>query len=138
MPNLPLNGVRVIDLTLVWAGPYTTALLSDLGAEVIRVESTQFFAPMTRGYMAHPPPELIKDFIVYIAGMPDRQVGERPWNRWPIFNSHARNKLSMTVDLLRPEGWEAFQRLVGISDVLVENNPTETMEKLGITYDGLK
>ena len=138
MPKLPLEGIRVIDLTLVWAGPYATVLLSDLGAEIIRVESTRFFAPMTRGYMAHPPPELIKDFILWVAGMPDRQVGERPWNRWPLFNSHARNKLSMTADLLEPEGQEAFQRLVAISDVLVENNPTDTMDKLGITYESLK
>ena len=138
MPHLPLEGVRVIDLTLVWAGPYATALLSDLGAEIIRVESTQFFAPMSRGYMAHPTQDLVKDFMVWVGGLPDRELGERPWNRWPLFNSHARNKRSMTVDLLTPEGKEVFQRLLGISDVLVENNPTETMEKLGLTYDALK
>ncbi|HBJ30927.1 MAG TPA: formyl-CoA transferase, partial [Dehalococcoidia bacterium] len=50
-----------------------------------------------------------------------------------MFNAHARNKKSMTVDLLRPEGLDIFKRMVTISDVLVENNPTETMEKLGIS-----
>lgn len=138
MPTLPLEGVRIIDLTLVWAGPYATALLADLGAEVIRVESTRFFPPLTRGVMARPSEQFIKDFLVWVAGMPGRQVGNRPWNRWPLFNSHARNKRSMTLDLLRPNGMELFQRLVAISDVLVENNPTETMEKLGITYAGLQ
>ena len=43
----------------------------------------------------------------------------------------------MTVDMLRPEGKEVFNRLVAVSDVLVENNPTETMEKLGISYESL-
>ena len=138
MARLPLEGVRILDLTLVWAGPYTTTLLSDLGAEIIRVESTQFFPPLTRGVMAHPTQAFIDNFLVMVAGLPDRKVGERPWNRSPLFNSHARNKLSMTVDLLKPEGKEVFRRLVEVSDVLVENNPTETMEKLGITYEALK
>ena len=137
-PKLPLEGVRIIDLTLVWAGPYATALLSDLGAEVIRVESTRFFPPLTRGVMARPSEPFIKDFLVWVAGMPGRQVGNRPWNRWPLFNSHARNKRSMTLDLLQPKGMELFQRLVAVSDVLIENNPTETMEKLGISYAGLQ
>jgi crotonobetainyl-CoA:carnitine CoA-transferase CaiB-like acyl-CoA transferase len=55
-----------------------------------------------------------------------------------MFNSHARNKKSMTVNLLEPDGREVFDRLVAISDVLIENNPTETMEKLGISYESLK
>ena len=44
----------------------------------------------------------------------------------------------MTVNLLDPGGREIFDRLVAISDVLIENNPTETMEKLGISYESLK
>ena len=55
-----------------------------------------------------------------------------------MFNSHARNKKSMTVNLLDPGGREIFDRLVAISDVLIENNPTETMEKLGISYESLR
>ena len=137
MPKLPLEGVRILDMTLVWAGPYTTTLLSDLGAEVIRIESRQFFPPLTRGVMAHPTPAFVEAMPLFLAGLPNREVGERPWNRWPLFNSHARNKRSMTVDMLRPEGKEIFNRLVAVSDVLVENNPTETMEKLGISYESL-
>ena len=136
--HLPLEGVRVLDMTVVWAGPYCTTLLADLGAEVIRVESIQIFGPPTRGSSARPPQFVIENLPPFIGGMPNREGGSRPWNRYPLFNAHARNKLSMTVDLLRPEGKEIFNRMVAISDVLVENNPTETMQKLGISYDELK
>ncbi|MXY21676.1 MAG: CoA transferase [Dehalococcoidia bacterium] len=136
--RLPLEGVRVLDMTVVWAGPYCTTLLADLGAEVIRVESIQVFGPPTRGSSARPPQFVIENLPPFIGGMPNREGGARPWNRYPLFNAHARNKLSMTVDLLRPEGKEIFNRMVAISDVLVENNPTETMQKLGISYDELK
>ncbi len=136
--RLPLEGIRVLDMTVVWAGPYCTTLLADLGAEVIRVESIQIFGPPTRGSMAHPPEFVIRNLPPFIGGMPGREGGKRPWNRYPLFNAHARNKLSMTVDLLRPEGKDIFNRLVSVSDVLVENNPTETMQKLGISYDDLK
>jgi len=110
MPKLPLEGIRILDLTLVWAGPYATTLLSDLGSEVIRVESTQFFPPLTRGVMAHPPQALIERIPVFVAGLPNLEVGERPWNRWPLFNSHARNKLSMTLNLREPGGKEGAAR----------------------------
>ena len=136
--NLPLQGIRVLDMTVVWAGPYCTTLLADLGAEVIRVESIQVFGPSTRGTIARPSKEVVQRLPSFIGGMPDRDPTDRPWNRYPLFNAHARNKLSMTVDLLRPEGKEIFNRLVAISNVLVENNPTETMTKLGISYEELK
>ncbi|MDP6715635.1 MAG: CoA transferase [SAR202 cluster bacterium] len=135
--NLPLQGVRVLDMTVVWAGPYCATLLADMGAEVIRVESIQTMGPPTRAILARPPESVIKNAPAFAGGLPNREVGNRPWNRHPLFNAHARNKLSMTVDLLRSEGKDIFKRMVAISDVLVENNPTETMEKLGISYDEL-
>lgn len=138
MPRLPLEGLRVLEITVVWAGPYCGSFLADLGAEVIRVESTKTFVPLTRGAAAHPDQAVIDNLPLYSGGVPGRAPGARPFNRSPMFNSHARNKLSMTVNLLEPGGREIFDRLVAISDVLVENNPTETMEKLGISYETLR
>jgi crotonobetainyl-CoA:carnitine CoA-transferase CaiB-like acyl-CoA transferase len=68
---------------------------------------------------------------------PDREPGPRPWNRHPMFNPYARNKLGMTVDLSRPKGRELFTKLVSISDVLIENHSARFMENLGLTYDVL-
>ena len=138
MPRLPLEGLRVLEITVVWAGPYCGSFLADLGAEVIRVESTKTFVPLTRGAAPHLTQAVIDNLPLYSGGTPGRVPGERPFNRSPMFNSHARNKRSMTVNLLDPGGREIFDRLVAISDVLIENNPTETMEKLGISYESLK
>ena len=138
MSSLPLAGLRVLEITVVWAGPYCGSFLADLGAEVIRVESTKTFVPLTRGAAPHPSQAMIDNLPLYSGGVPGRIPGARPFNRSPMFNSHARNKRSITVNLLDPGGREVFDRLVAISDVLIENNPTETMDKLGISYQSLR
>ena len=138
MSTLPLEGIRVLDMTVVWAGPYCTSFLADLGAEVIRVESLATFAPLTRGVRAHPTEDQLHNLQLFMGGYPDREPGDRPWNRSPIFNAHARNKLSMTVDLSQPRGIEIFKDLVRTSDVFVENNVADRMDRLGIEYDTLK
>ena len=134
----PLEGIRVIDLCVVWAGPFATLQLADLGAEVLKPENPFVFQPMTRGAMAHPPEILLQRSIAWSGGMPRNELGEKPWNYSPTFVSLYRNKRSFTVDLRRPEGMDVLRRLVAISDVVYENNATGTMEKLGITYDWLK
>jgi len=134
---LPLKGLRIIDLTVVWAGPYCTMQLADWGAEIIRVESLQHFASSTRGFVAHMPQVMAENSANQGFGLPDDLVGERPWNRQPIFNGNGRNKLSMTVDLGRPDGQEIFDRLVRISDGVIENNLPPNIEKQGITWERL-
>ncbi|GIW13826.1 MAG: CoA transferase [Tepidiforma sp.] len=138
MTPKPLDGVRVIDLCVVWAGPFATMLLGDLGAEVIKPENPFVFQPMTRGAMARPPQILLERSIAWSGGLPRNEVGPRPWNYNPTFVSLYRNKKSFTVDLRRPEGKDILRRLVAISDVVYENNAVGTLEKLGITEEWLR
>ena len=119
---------------MVWAGPFCATLLADMGAEVIRIESISSFVQFTRGVVAHPSEAMLQNMAPMQGGLPGRTPGARPWNRPPGFNSHGRNKLSMTVDLLQDKGMEVFKRLVSISDVFVENNASETVNKLDISY----
>lgn len=133
--RLPLEGVRVLDLTMVWAGPYTTMLLGDLGADVIRVEDARIYNG-TRGALPRPLANQL-DNLGWLCAYPDDEPGEHPWNRNAFFNIHARNKRSATVDLLRPEGREAFLRLVEEADVVVENNAVGVMDKLSLGWEQL-
>ncbi|MCA9831925.1 MAG: CoA transferase [Dehalococcoidia bacterium] len=137
-PAKPLEGVRVIDLCVVWAGPFATMLMGDLGAEIIKCENPFVWQPMTRGGMARPPQFLIDRGAPWGTGYPDNVPGERPWNYSPTFVSLYRNKKSFCVDLRSPEGLDVLRRLVEVSDVVYENNATGTLEGLGITYDWLK
>ncbi len=116
-----------------FAGPYATQFLADWGAEAIWVESRQFVAT------SRPRPGRGKGVRgIFLETPPNRDWGEHPWNRNPLTNLTARNKLSMTVDLRRPEGVDIFKRLVKVSDVIVENRGPQAMEKLGIDYAVLK
>lgn len=136
--KLPLEDVRVLDLTLVWAGPFGTRMLADWGAEVIRVEPVHVRQPQTRGPRARPTRQEILDNPNWYTAYPDWDPGPRPWNRHVDFNFHAYNKLGMSLNLTRPEGVEVLDKLVAVSDVLVENNVPETADKLGIDYERMK
>lgn len=135
--DLPLAGIRVLDLTVVWSGPYATMLLADLGAEVIRVDNPWVFPTVTRGNVPRPVPEALRGLGPLTGCYPDFDPGERPWNRAGNFIVHARSKLSCTLDLRRPLGQETFLRLVEQSDVVVENNSIDVMDKLGLGRDVL-
>lgn len=137
-PVKPLDGVRVIDLTVVWAGTFAATLLADLGAEVIKVENIHVWQPMTRGAVARPPAAAIAAGAGWATGYPYGAPGERPWNYPPTFVQMFRNKYSVTIDLLSEAGREAFGRLVERSDALVENNAAGTLEKIGIGPDFLR
>ena len=134
--GLPLAGIRVIDFTVVWAGPYATLFLGDLGAEVVRVDNPWVFPTATRGGQPRPPAVTLPG-AGPLGSYPDDDPGERPWNRHSMFSAHARNKLGATLDLRNDLGREMFLRLVEHSDVLVENNSVGVLEKLGLSWEVL-
>ena len=129
MPRLPLEGLRVIDLTVVWAGPFGAALLSDMGAEVIRVESIQRWDTNLR--IAGN-----REAMQANGGSPREDAP--PWELSANFNSVGRNRRSVTIDLTRAEGQDAFYRLVASSDIFIENNSPDVVHHLKISYDILK
>ncbi|MBI2856303.1 MAG: CoA transferase [Chloroflexi bacterium] len=130
--RLPLEGIRVIDITLVGAAIYGTMFLADMGAEVIQVEPLNFLPIGGRGQWARPSKEAEAKAVT--SSYPDRDPGERPWNRVASKNSLIRNKYSMTADLATPEGRDAFRRLVEVSDLFIENVATGSMERRGVHY----
>jgi len=140
MAKLPLEGIRVVDMTVIYAGPFATMNLADWGAEVIRVESLKHFQVLTRGGIARPPQEIVSNPTRTggLATYCGRDVSFRPWNRWTLFNAHARNKLGCTMDLTQPKGKELFQKLIQVSDVFLESNAPHVTENFGLTYDVLK
>ena len=127
MSDLPLKGIRVIDLSMWFAGPMATRLMADMGAEVIKVESIRHMDPW-RG-TADP----VRARTYY----PNRPQTDRPYDCSPAFNLQNRNKYGITLDLRTSEGRELLKRLIKISDVLLENYSPRVMPKLGLTYDVL-
>ena len=126
-----LAGVRIIDLSQVFAGPYATKLLADMGAEVIRIECA---ARSGRGG-ALPRMQPGGDFG---ASFPNGDTGESSYNRFAYYNEVNRNKYAITLDLSKPRGVELFKRLVAISDVVVENFSPRVMRNFGLDYDALR
>ena len=124
MADGPLRGVRILDLTHVWAGPLGTRILADLGAEVVKIE-----APTGRGPREFPRLSLGG----WIGGTP----GEDPWNRLAVFVKLQRNKRSVAIDLKTKAGREAFLELVAVADVVIENFSADAMPALGLDYDAL-
>ncbi|MGV8146798.1 MAG: CaiB/BaiF CoA transferase family protein [Alkaliphilus sp.] len=108
-----LEGVKILDLTRVLAGPYATMILADLGADVVKIEmpetgdDSRYFGPHIKGESAY-------------------------------FMSINRNKRSMTLNLKKEEGKKLFLEMIKEFDVVVENFRPGTMEKLGLGYDMLK
>ena len=121
--SLPLQGVRVLDFTWVWAGPYATMLLAMLGAEVIKVESERRT-------------DIMRRVLVWplFASMP---LGI-PLNQGMAFNAINMNKRGVTLDLERTEGIDLVKRLVSVSDVVVENMRAGTMDRIGLGYEDLR
>ncbi|VWB18669.1 CaiB/BaiF CoA transferase family protein [Burkholderia lata] len=121
----PLDGIRVLDLTVALAGPYGSLLLGGMGAEVIRVES-----PGGGDIARNNPPYVGKDGVHFgVKG--DDEVSLTILNR-------ARNKKSITLDLKSEQGRALFMELVKESDVVIENASEGVTARLGVDYESVR
>jgi benzylsuccinate CoA-transferase BbsF subunit len=116
--KLPLEGVRIADLSMMWAGPYATRLLAEMGAEVIKIESPRAWDNV-RTLLPQP-------------GAPE------PWNSSYYFNDYNRDKKSLTLDLSQPRGRALFLELAAKCDCVIENYRADVLDKLGIGWDVLR
>jgi crotonobetainyl-CoA:carnitine CoA-transferase CaiB-like acyl-CoA transferase len=136
-PVPPLKGIRVLDMTTVWAGPYATMLLADLGAEVIRVENPWIMPPATKGYQARPKISNL-GFLASGYGPMATHRPDRPYNRLSMNNSICRNKFACTIDTRCAEGRELVMRLAEKSDVFIENFKANGLSRMGIQVSELQ
>jgi CoA:oxalate CoA-transferase len=113
----PLAGLRVVDLTRVLAGPFSTMVLADLGADVVKIEPPGGDQSRLTGPFVPP------------------QDGSDPRAYGTYFMSINRGKRSMVLDLKAPAGRDVLLSLVDTADVLIENYRPGTMEKLGLGYE---
>ena len=109
----PLEGVRIIDIATFIAAPFAATVLSEFGAEVIKVEQPGVGDPWRR------------------YGTATERGDTLAWL------TEARNKTSITLDLRRPEGVELFKQLVAVSDAVCENFRPGTLERWGLGWDVL-
>jgi crotonobetainyl-CoA:carnitine CoA-transferase CaiB-like acyl-CoA transferase len=108
-----LDGTRVLDFGRYIAGPWCSALLGDLGADVIRIEK--------------------------LAGSEDRFIAPVAEDgAGAMFLQMNRNKRSMTLNPMKPEGREIVKKLVATADVVVANLPPQVLQEMGLDYDSLK
>lgn len=112
----PLSGIRVLTFEGFGAGPYGSMFLADLGAEVIKIENRSQGGDASRG-------------------MGPYFLGEHDSHYFQTFNL---NKRSCTLDLKHPLGKDAFHRLAGTADAVMNNLRGDQPEKLGLTYSALK
>ena len=115
-----LNGIRVLDLSRVLAGPWCGQILADLGAEVIKVERPRL-GDDTRSWG----PPWMKDN----SGQDTQEAA--------YYQSTNRNKLSVAIDIASPEGQELIKALIQDSDVVIENYKAGSLQKYGLDYAAL-
>ncbi len=118
-PRLPLDGVRILDLTAWWAGPSSTHMLATLGADVIHVESTRR-----------------PDGMRMVGGMLAGRHAEW-WECSPFFLAANTNKRGLAIDLTDERGQEAILRAIEKTDAVVENFTPRVMENFGLTWEVL-
>lgn len=117
MSRAPLAGCRVVDLGIITAGASTSAMLADLGADVIKVEASAYIDPF-RAW--------------------DKGLGAADWwNKSRFFDFTNRNKRGLALDLKTAKGKELFLDLVANADVVVENFRRGVLDRLGLGFDTL-
>jgi crotonobetainyl-CoA:carnitine CoA-transferase CaiB-like acyl-CoA transferase len=121
-----LAGIRIVEITTAWAGPFAGRSLAFFGADVIRIE-----AAVRPDSWRHPKITFNRNRY------PDREPGERPYNRSSLFNSQNTNKRSMTLDLKHPAGKQALLDLVRESDAVITNFTPGTLGRLKLGYADL-
>ncbi len=114
MNSRPLSGVRVLDFGLLTAGANTSAMLADLGAEVLKIESGAYLDPFR------------------VVGKPDNNDGW--WNRSPQFLFTNRNKRGLALNLKDPEGQRVIRALARECDVVVENFRRGVLDRAELGY----
>ena len=124
----PLSGIRIVDMTRVWAGPLAARILADLGAEVLMTE-----VPWTRT-----PLEVPQNLVDSTRYFPDDDPGDQPWNRNGFHNKYAINKLSTVIELDKAEGRELFAALVPKVDVVIENYAPRVMPNFDLSESALR
>ena len=124
MTDLPLSGIRVTDLSRVFAMPYAGAYLADLGAEVIKVDSCQAQFMDTTRTLNGP--------------YPDNDPGELHWERGGTFQTLNRGKRSLTLDLRSETAVGLLKDLVRVSDIVLENFTPRVMNRFGLDYASLR
>lgn len=120
---LPLAGIRVLDFNWVYAGPYACMMLAQLGAEVIKIEG-------------HRRSDLTRRGVIW--PLPEPQPQMLPPNQGLAYNTLNLNKLSLTLDLSKPEGVHLARKLAALSDVATDNMRPGAMMSLGLGYEDLK
>lgn len=121
--SAPLEGLRVLDLSTVFAAPYMGALLADLGAEVIKVEAPKRLDQLRAGGFGY---------------LIDNAPGDAGWNRCATFHMLNRGKRSVVLDLQTQAGRQLLCELVAQADVLIENFTPRVMKDWGLGYERLR
>ncbi len=116
-----LEGIKILDLTQIYAGPYCSMLFADMGAEVIKIEPPW-------GEIIRDNPPLVKQ----------GEGGPHDRSRSGYFLTLNRNKFGITLNLKHPRAVEIFKELVKIGDVVIENYAPGVMKRLGIDYPVLR
>ena len=124
MSRRPLDNIRVVDLSRVFAMPFAGANLADLGAEVIKIDTCQTqFMDTTR---------------TITGPFPGNQPGELWWEQGGTFQTLNRGKRSLTLDLRSEEARHILKDLVSVSDIVLENFTPRVMARFGLDYASLR